>query len=1182
MKGLQHSRLRPGGALVRTVSLAVSSIMILASLGVALFSDQEVPTALASGGSSPQVECEGYDYYLKFENWDGGSPSVSDTNGSANVLVNVTETKEGSESLAFDWSSDTPMDKMIVKAGNKSNNNVYDLGGAQSGSGSSLDNKGISHVTFCWNGNDAPPTETEPPSTTKITVKKEVVNAPQGDATWFEFDSSFGPFSLPAGGWVDSGDIGPGSYSVSEINIPINWELTSATCDDGSPVNAIELSQNEQVTCIFTNTYKEPAPEPGKIIVKKVTNPAGDTTQFEFDSSWGDNFTLSDGQTNDSGDLDAGTYSVTEVNIPANWSQTSATCDDGSDPGNIALAEGETVTCTFTNTYSEPQPETGTIIVKKTVKDAPEGDASQFEFDPSWAENFMLGDGDSKTFDSLTPSNGYAVSEVNLSDDWAMTVSCTSSEGGTEDPNNIDLSANEVVTCEFVNTYCDKTPGSITVVKQTVPDGSDETFNFDLQGLSDGSFHVDIDGLADGGSHTVSDLPSSSWYSLTEVVPDGWDLTDVTCVSKEMSGLNKITNGYSMNVAPGEHWTCTFTNTQEKPEFDPLTVSKTVDATGTLEYGWTIEKTADPTSLTLEEGDSSGVLYTLDVTRELVSESYSATGMITIKNDNQDAVTITAINDVITQGETETTAALTDCVTPFSLDAGQEVTCHYEATLPNGTAGSNSVSVITEGDAANGSATESFEVEVTTVNETAQVTDTNAAFEGPKTVFDTDQLTYTVPFDCSMIAGDYDENGSKTGSFDNTAQVGDGTTVFDEDTATVDLTCSNPPPGIQIVKTADPLQVTAPGGDVIFSFEIANTATDEAVTITSLMDDVFGDLTQRGDCQLVGTTIEVGGSVSCSFTEAVNGEAGDVHHNTVTVEGVDDDNTKVSDDDDATVNIVAPEETPAIQIIKSAEPTTVVEPGEDVTFTFTITNTSATLPVTITSLSDDVFGDLTQLGNCQLVGETLAAGQSAFCSFVAPVNGSAGETHHNTVTVTGEDPNGTKVSDQDDATVEIIAASEAPAIRVVKSADPTQISSVGENVTYTFTVTNPTADRTIVVDQLDDSLYGQLGENPDGLLSNDCALPQTLGPGADYTCQITVFIDGEVGDQIVNVVTVRGHDEETNEPVSDDDDATVTVVAEPPVVIPEAPMAVLFPLAGLLMAAGAWFVWRRRRMHEAG
>jgi hypothetical protein len=64
------------------------------------------------------------------------------------------------------------------------------------------------------------------------------------------------------------------------------------------------------------------------------------------------------GQSNNSGLIDAGNYMVTE-NPVEGWTQTSATCvsskEDTEVPGNLSLQAGETITCTFVNTKDEPQ-----------------------------------------------------------------------------------------------------------------------------------------------------------------------------------------------------------------------------------------------------------------------------------------------------------------------------------------------------------------------------------------------------------------------------------------------------------------------------------------------------------------------------------------------------------------------------------------------------------------------------------------------------------------------------------------------------------------------------------------------------------------------------------------------------------------------------------------------------------
>ena len=95
------------------------------------------------------------------------------------------------------------------------------------------------------------------------------VTDPSGDPQSFVFDPcSAANFSLTDATPKDSGELKFGVYSVVET-VPAGWDLTSATCSDGSPVSAISLQPGETVTCTFTNTKR------GHIIVEKVTSPAG-------------------------------------------------------------------------------------------------------------------------------------------------------------------------------------------------------------------------------------------------------------------------------------------------------------------------------------------------------------------------------------------------------------------------------------------------------------------------------------------------------------------------------------------------------------------------------------------------------------------------------------------------------------------------------------------------------------------------------------------------------------------------------------------------------------------------------------------------------------------------------------------------------------------------------------------
>ena len=201
----------------------------------------------------------------------------------------------------------------------------------------------------------------------KIIVEKQT--HPDGDPTSFQFvltrpNGQQKVFSLhddehPAHG------VDPGMHSVTEV-VPSGWTLTSATCSDGSSPDAIDVSEDEEVRCIFENT-KNPSPRTGTIVVQKQTIPDGDQTEFQFSFEDEEGFFLSDGEQEVFDELSPGTYSVDESGQQG-WTLTSATCSDGSSPGSIDLSSGETVTCVFVNTRNnQPTDRPSSINVSKSV-----------------------------------------------------------------------------------------------------------------------------------------------------------------------------------------------------------------------------------------------------------------------------------------------------------------------------------------------------------------------------------------------------------------------------------------------------------------------------------------------------------------------------------------------------------------------------------------------------------------------------------------------------------------------------------------------------------------------------------------------------------------------------------------------------------------------------------------------
>src|SRR6185503_11620109 len=115
-------------------------------------------------------------------------------------------------------------------------------------------------------------------------------------------------------------------------------------------------------------------------------------------------------------------------------------CDDGSAVSNIAIAPGETVTCTFANRKR------GRIVV---VKDARPNDPQDFSFTAGGGlspASFSLDDdadgtlSNTRTFDDIPPGTGYSLSET-VPSGWDQ-ASATCDDGSPVA--NITVSVGEV------------------------------------------------------------------------------------------------------------------------------------------------------------------------------------------------------------------------------------------------------------------------------------------------------------------------------------------------------------------------------------------------------------------------------------------------------------------------------------------------------------------------------------------------------------------------------------------------------------------------------------------------------------------------------------------------------------------------------------------------------------------
>jgi len=344
-----------------------------------------------------------------------------------------------------------------------------------------------------------------------------------------------------------------------------------------------------------------------KIVVVKQTDPDGDPATFEITVSENtspsatllDTFLLGDDESGEVGGLfptalSGTTYSVAET-VPAGWDLTSVDCVSDQlnpvpDETAISLASGETVTCTFNNRKE------GRIIVEKQT--LPDGDPATFDFTGDLAGTI----GDGGTLEMDVDPGQYSTTEA-VPAGWNLTsIVCddddSSGDLGTATA-TFEVAAGETVKCIFTNTK----NGKIIVEKQTLPDGDPATFDFTGEIVTT---------LGDGQTDMKEVEPGS--YSITETVPDGWNLTDISCDDDDSSG-DLGTDTASYEVAPGETVTCVFTNTkdgkiivekQTLPDGDPALFTFSGDLAGSIGDGGTLMQSVSPGSYASTETVPAG------------------------------------------------------------------------------------------------------------------------------------------------------------------------------------------------------------------------------------------------------------------------------------------------------------------------------------------------------------------------------------------------------------------------------------------------------------------------------------------------------------------------------------------------------------------------------------------------
>ncbi|GAB3144982.1 hypothetical protein GCM10027290_24100 [Micromonospora sonneratiae] len=592
-------------------------------------------------------------------------------------------------------------------------------------------------------------------------------------------------------------------------------------------------------------------------------------------------------------------------------------------------------------------------------------------------------------------------------------------------------------------------------------------------------------------------------------------------------------------LAPGQTTVCTATYTVTQADVDAGIVVNTAVASGNSTAG---PVTSPPSQASLPLGAGTGALSltkiaepsTVSAAGQQVSYEYvvTNTGDVTISGLTAVDTTFTGtgtpptvtcpITSLAPGAQTICTGAYT--VTQADVDAGTDITntAIASGSAPDGTTVNSPLSSANVDIVATSSLALVKSVDPSTVTAAGQTVtysflvtnngDTTitglaideTSFTGTGTLSPvvcpvttlapaastTCTATYAVT-QADVDAGSITDTATATG----TDPGGDAVTS-PPSTATVDVDVAA---GLLLTKVADPSSVSAAGQQVTYRYVVTNTGT-ATVTALTVTDTTFTGTGTPPTVTCPVTTLAPDEQTTCTGTYTVTQadiDAGSVT-NTATATGTTPGGPTTSDPSTVVVDVVA---APSLALVKSAEPTTVTAAGQQIRYAFLVVN-NGNVTITDLTINETAFTGTGSPPTITCPVTALAPAQETTCGgtyTVTQADIDAGSVT-DTAEATGNDPTGSpRTSPPSTAVVEAAATA---ALSVVKSAEPTSVTAAGQQVTFSFAVTNTGNVTLRDVDIIDITFTGS------GPLAPPTCPPgaASLAPGDSITCTATYTV----------------------------------------------------------------------------
>jgi uncharacterized repeat protein (TIGR01451 family) len=222
---------------------------------IALVTILVIPLAVVYAGElkgSTDSECNGYDYWRKFDE----KGDLAEQNTDANPInLTLTTQKDEGEFIGFDWSSQEGIAQIVVKAGNDGSNLYqFDVPYPTAGSGSTKNDKGISHITFCWN-------DPKPAISLEKSADPQVYSSVNDDITYtYEITNTgnvavFAPYTVSDDKVSVSCPSEPASLAVGDtVTCTAVYSITQADLNAGSVTNtAVATAKDEAGSDVDSN-----------------------------------------------------------------------------------------------------------------------------------------------------------------------------------------------------------------------------------------------------------------------------------------------------------------------------------------------------------------------------------------------------------------------------------------------------------------------------------------------------------------------------------------------------------------------------------------------------------------------------------------------------------------------------------------------------------------------------------------------------------------------------------------------------------------------------------------------------------------------------------------------------------------------------------------------------------------